>query len=154
TGSTRVGRLVNQAAAPTFKKVHLEMGGKNVVMIMEDANLELAVDGCLWGGFGATGQRRTAARRVVVPARGYRNVVDALVARARALVVGGGLEPGTEMGPSNGEAQLQTVMRYVQIGLDEGATLATGGHRLEGGEYAKGYFHEPTVFVDVDRTMR
>src|SRR5207237_10038436 len=66
TGSTDVGRIVNQASAPTFKKVHLEMGGKNVIMIMDDANLELAVDGCLWGGFGTTGQRCTAASRVVV----------------------------------------------------------------------------------------
>jgi aldehyde dehydrogenase (NAD+) len=154
TGSTRVGRLVNQAAAPTFKKVHLEMGGKNVVMIMDDANLELAVDGCLWGGFGTTGQRCTAASRVVVHEKVYRKFVDAFVARAKALVVGDGLAPKTEMGPSNSDTQLQTVMRYVKIGQDEGAKVATGGHRLEAGAYAKGHFHEPTVFVDVDAKMR
>jgi acyl-CoA reductase-like NAD-dependent aldehyde dehydrogenase len=154
TGSTTVGRLVNQAAAPTFKKVHLEMGGKNVVMIMDDANLELAVDGCLWGGFGTTGQRCTAASRVVVHDEVYRKFVDAFVARAKALVVGDGLDPKTDVGPSNSEAQLRTVMKYVRIGTDEGATLATGGRRLESGAYARGFFHEPTVFVDVDPAMR
>jgi acyl-CoA reductase-like NAD-dependent aldehyde dehydrogenase len=154
TGSTTVGRIVNQAAAPTFKKTHLEMGGKNVVMIMDDANLELAVDGCLWGGFGTSGQRCTAASRVVVHEKVYRKFVDEFVARAKSLVVGDGLKPETQMGPSNSEPQLATVQRYVRIGVEEGATLATGGHRLESGALAKGYFHEPTVFVDVDPKMR
>ena len=93
TGSTHVGRIVNQAAAPSFKKVHLEMGGKNVIMIMDDADLELAVDGCLWGGFGTTGQRCTAASRVVVHEKVYRSFVDQFVARTRSLVVGDGLQP-------------------------------------------------------------
>src|SRR5215212_974392 len=154
TGSTKVGRIVNQAAAPTFKKVHLEMGGKNVIMIMDDANLELAVDGCLWGGFGTTGQRCTAASRVVVHEKVYEAFVEQFVARAQSLVVGDGLREATEVGPSNSEAQLQTVMKYVRIGQEEGATLATGGRRLDSGPYAKGYFHEPTVFVDVDPKMR
>ncbi len=154
TGSTTVGREVNKAAAPTFKKVHLEMGGKNVVMIMDDANLELAVDGCLWGGFGTTGQRCTAASRVVVHEKVYRQFVDAFVARARALNVGDGLDPKVDMGPSNSEPQLNTVMRYVKTGQDEGAKLALGGHRLDKGTHAKGYFHEPTVFVDADAKMR
>src|SRR3954469_16195720 len=138
TGSTHVGRIVNQAAAPSFKKVHLEMGGKNVIMIMEDADLELAVDGCLWGGFGTSGQRCTAASRVVVHERLYKAFVDAFVARAKALTVGDGLQDATEMGPSNSETQLETVMKYVGIGRDEGATLACGGHRLDRGAYAKG----------------
>ena len=154
TGSTNVGRQVNAAAAPTFKKVHLEMGGKNVVMIMDDANLELAVDGCLWGGFGTTGQRCTAASRVIVHDTVYKKFVDAFVARAKALVVGDGLDPRTDVGPSNSEAQLRTVMKYVQIGKDEGATLATGGRRLDTGVYARGFFHEPTVFTDVAPAMR
>jgi aldehyde dehydrogenase (NAD+) len=154
TGSTNVGRQVNQAAAPTFKKVHLEMGGKNVVMIMDDANLELAVDGCLWGGFGTTGQRCTAASRVVVHEKVYKKFVDAFVGRAKALVVGDGLDPKVDVGPSNSETQLQTVMRYVKIGQEEGATLALGGHRLEQGPYAKGFFHEPTIFTDVTPRMR
>src|SRR5687767_9803574 len=121
TGSTHVGRIVNQAAAPTFKKVHLEMGGKNVIMIMDDANLELAVDGCLWVGFGTTGQRCTAASRVVVHDKVYKKFLAEFVARAKALVVGDGLKPETQVGPSNSEGQLQTVMKYVKIGQDEGA---------------------------------
>ncbi len=154
TGSTTVGRIVNEASAPSFKKVHLEMGGKNVIMIMDDANLELAVDGCLWGGFGTTGQRCTAASRVVVHEKVYRAFVDAFVARARTLKVGDGLLDETEMGPSNSDPQLQTVMKYVKVGQDEGARLAVGGHRLDRGSLAKGYFHEPTIFVDVDPKMR
>jgi alpha-ketoglutaric semialdehyde dehydrogenase len=154
TGSTHVGRIVNQAAAPTFKKVHLEMGGKNVIMIMEDADLELAVDGCLWGGFGTTGQRCTAASRVVVHERVYQPFVERFVERAKSLVVGDGLIEATQVGPSISETQLETVMKYVRVGIDEGATLACGGHRLNGGAYATGYFHEPTIFTDVDPAMR
>ena len=154
TGSTHVGRIVNQASAPGFKKVHLEMGGKNVIMIMDDANLELAVDGCLWGGFGTTGQRCTAASRVVVHEKVYKPFVNAFVARAKSLVVGDGLRDGTQMGPSISKSQLETVMSYVKIGKEEGATLACGGARLETGAYAKGFFHEPTVFTDVRPEMR
>ncbi len=154
TGSTKVGRVVNLAAAPTFKKVHLEMGGKNVVMIMEDADLELAVDGCLWGGFGTAGQRCTAASRVVVHEKVYQTFVDRFVARARSLVVGDGMDEATQMGPSNSESQLNTVMEYVRTGRDEGATLACGGHRLDSGALARGYFHEPTIFTDVNPRMR
>ena len=153
TGSTHVGRIVNQAAAPTFKKVHLEMGGKNVIMIMDDANLELAVDGCLWGGFGTTGQRCTAASRVVVHEKVHDEFVKQFVARAKALRVGDGLDEKIDMGPSNSESQLKTVMKYVEIGKAE-ATLACGGNRLNAGAHAKGFFHEPTVFVDVDPKMR
>src|SRR3954467_15890833 len=120
TGSTHVGRIVNQASAPGFKKVHLEMGGKNVIMIMDDANLELAVDGCLWGGFGTTGQRCTAASRVVIHRKLYKAFVDQFVARAKTLVGGDGLDPKVDVGPSNSEPQMQTVMRYVKIGQEEG----------------------------------
>jgi aldehyde dehydrogenase (NAD+) len=154
TGSTDVGRIVNQAAAPGFKKVHLEMGGKNVIMIMDDANLELAVDGCLWGGFGTTGQRCTASSRVVVHERVYKPFVEHFVARAKSLVVGDGLREETQMGPSNSQGQLETVMKYVEIGTGEGATLASGGRRLDQGAHARGYFHEPTVFTDVHPDMR
>ena len=154
TGSTAVGKTVAEAAAPSFKKVHLEMGGKNVIMIMEDANLDLAVDGCLWGGFGTTGQRCTAASRVVVHEKVYRPFLDRFVARARALVVGDGLDPKTQMGPAVSEGQLQTVMKYVEIGQKEGARLMCGGHRLAGDAYDRGSFHEPTIFADVDPSMR
>jgi aldehyde dehydrogenase (NAD+) len=154
TGSTHVGRIVNKAAAPGFKKVHLEMGGKNVIMIMDDADLDLAVDGCLWGGFGTTGQRCTASSRVVVHDKVYKPFVEKFVERAQSLVVGDGLDESTQMGPSNSEGQLKTVMEYVQIGRDEGATLACGGRRLDSGKHAKGYFHEPTIFTGVNPAMR
>jgi alpha-ketoglutaric semialdehyde dehydrogenase len=154
TGSTDVGRTVSEHAAPSFKKVHLEMGGKNVVMIMEDANLELAVEGCVWGGFGTTGQRCTAASRVVVHEAVYEQFLDAFAARARALRVGDGLRPETQVGPSISAGQRETVMKYVEIGQEEGARLVCGGHPLTSGDLAKGFFHEPTVFADVAPSMR
>jgi aldehyde dehydrogenase (NAD+) len=154
TGSTAVGRAVNQNAAPFFKKVHLEMGGKNCIMIMEDADLELALEGCVWGGFGTTGQRCTAASRVIVHEQVHDRFVEQFVARAQALRVGDGLDPRVQMGPSVSEKQLHKVISYVEIGKHEGATLACGGQRLTDGAYAKGYFHQPTVFVDVASNMR
>jgi alpha-ketoglutaric semialdehyde dehydrogenase len=154
TGSTAVGRLVNQNAASSFKKVHLEMGGKNVVMIMDDAQLELAVEGCVWGGFGTTGQRCTAASRVVVHERVYDEFLEEFSRRVRALRVGDGAADGVQMGPSISESQLATVMKYVEIGKQEGATLVTGGRRLAGGAHARGWFHEPTIFADATPSMR
>src|SRR5580765_2797927 len=154
TGSTEVGRTVSGHASPSFKKVHLEMGGKNVIMIMEDANLELAVEGCLWGGFGTSGQRCTAASRVVVHERVYRPFLEQFVARAQALRVGDGLDTSTQMGPSVSRGQLETVVKYVAIGRQEGARLACGGHALTGAAHARGFFHEPTVFADVSPSMR
>src|SRR5438093_3023869 len=114
TGSTEVGRTASSAAAPSFKKVHLEMGGKNVIIIMDDAKLDLAVEGCLWGGFGTSGQRWTAARRVVVHEKVYKTFLDRFTARAGALRVGNGLDAATEMGPVVSEGQLDTVMEYVR----------------------------------------
>ena len=154
TGSTAVGKLVNQNAAPHFKKVHLEMGGKNAIMVMDDANLELALEGCLWGGFGTTGQRCTAASRVIVHEKVHDRFVEQFVQRASALRVGDGLDAATQMGPSISEKQLQKVMGYVGVGTQEGATLACGGHRLASGPYANGFFHEPTVFTNVTPAMR
>ncbi len=154
TGSTEVGRIVSQACAPAFKKCHLEMGGKNIILVMDDANLDLAVDGAVWGGFGTTGQRCTAASRVAVHKKVYREFVEKFVARVKALKVGDGLDPSVQMGPCINEQQLKTVMSYAELGSREGAKLATGGHRLEGGAHARGWFHEPTVFVDCDPKMR
>jgi len=154
TGSSAVGRLVNQNAAPSFKKVHLEMGGKNVIIVMDDASLELAVEGCLWGGFGTTGQRCTAASRVVVHEHIYDDFLEAFVRGVKSLRVGNGLDRTIQVGPVVSDAQLDTVMRYVEIGKQEGASLVIGGHRLDDGVHAKGWFHEPTVFADVDRHMR
>jgi acyl-CoA reductase-like NAD-dependent aldehyde dehydrogenase len=154
TGSTAVGRLVNQHAAPSFKKVHLEMGGKNIVMVMHDAQVDLAVEGCLWGGFGTTGQRCTAASRVVVHEDVYDQFLHAFVRGAQSLRVGDGLDPEIHVGPSVSETQLESVVKYVAIGVEEGARLVTGGHRLDSGPHARGWFHEPTVFADVDPRMR
>jgi len=154
TGSTEVGRIVSQSCAPTFKKCHLEMGGKNIIVVMDDANLDLAIDGAIWGGFGTTGQRCTAASRVAVQKKVYPQFVSKFVDRVKSLRVGDGLDARTNMGPVINEQQLNTVMKYVEIGKNEGAKLATGGHRLESGDYAKGWFHEPTVFTDCDPQMR
>jgi aldehyde dehydrogenase (NAD+) len=154
TGSTEVGRTVSERAAPSFKKVHLEMGGKNVIMVMDDAKLDLAVEGCLWGGFGTSGQRCTAASRVVVHEKVYREFLNDFVARAKALRVGDGLDPRTQMGPSVSQNQLDTVMKYVAIGKKEGARLMCGGQPLRDDAYANGFFHQPTVFADVDPAMR
>ena len=155
TGSTEVGRKVSEACAPAFKHCHLEMGGKNIIMVMDDARLDLAVDGAVWGGFGTSGQRCTAASRVAVHRKVYREFVDRFVARTKALRVGNGLaDASADMGPCVNEGQRATVEKYVKIGIEEGATLLTGGHRLDQGPHAKGYFHEPTIFGDVKKAMR
>jgi aldehyde dehydrogenase (NAD+) len=154
TGSTEVGRLVAEATAPSFKPCHLEMGGKNILIVLEDANLDLAVEGAVWGGFGTAGQRCTAASRVAVHKNIYKQFLDKFTARVKTLKVGDGLDTATQMGPVINEKQLQTVMEYVAIGKKEGARLVTGGNRLTGGPFAHGWFHEPTVFADCDPTMR
>ena len=154
TGSTSVGRIIAQACAPDFKHCSLEMGGKNIIIVMDDANLDLAIDGAVWGGFGTAGQRCTAASRIAVHKSVYKEFVSRFVERVRSLKVGDGLDPATEMGPCINEQQLNTVMNYVEIGKSEGAKLLTGGNRWSGGVYSKGWFHEPTVFGDCSPTMR
>ncbi len=154
TGSTEIGRNVSEACAPGFKKCQLEMGGKNMITVLDDANLELAVDGCIWGGFGTTGQRCTATSRIAVQKGVYKEFVERYVQRAKSLKVGNGLDPSVEMGPCVSESQMNTVIEYVEIGKNEGARLAAGGHRLQKGEHARGWFHEPTVFADCDPKMR
>jgi aldehyde dehydrogenase (NAD+) len=153
TGSTEVGRTVSEICAPAFRHVHLEMGGKNAIMVMDDAKIDLAVEGAIWGGFGTTGQRCTAASRVIAHKKIIKEFIDKFVSRAKALKVGNGLDPNVEMGPSISEDQLNTVMGYVEIGKKE-AKLLCGGNRLTSGEYKYGYFHEPTIFGDVDSKMR
>jgi aldehyde dehydrogenase (NAD+) len=154
TGSTTVGRIVSEACAPLFKHCHLEMGGKNIIMVMDDAKLDLAVDGAVWGGFGTTGQRCTAASRLAVHKKVYREFMDRFVERVKALRVGNGLDPKVQMGPCISERQRQTVEKYVKIGKEEGARLLTGGSRLTTGDLGKGFFHEPTVFGDCSKEMR
>jgi len=154
TGSTETGRLVSLACAGDFKPCHLEMGGKNAMIVMDDANLDLAIDGAVWGAFGTTGQRCTATSRIVVQKGVYGKFRDRLIERAKALRVGNGLDAATELGPLINEAQLRKVMEYVEIGVGEGAKLAAGGHRMGSGGQAKGWFHEPTIFADCAAGMR
>jgi len=154
TGSSEVGRIVGQTAAKSFKHCSLELGGKNPMIVLDDANLELAIEGGLWGGFGTTGQRCTATSRIIVQKGVYSEFVERYVERAKALKVGNGLDETVEMGPAVNENQLKTDLKYVEIGKAEGAKLKCGGNRLTGGDYANGYFMEPTVFVDVDPKMR
>jgi len=154
TGSTEVGRRISVACAPTFKRVHLEMGGKNAILVMDDADVDLAVDGAIWGAFGTTGQRCTASSRLLVHGKIYDDFVGKLAARAKKLKVGNGLDAGVEMGPCVSEKQRENVARYVEIGKKEGAKLVTGGSKLTEGKLAKGWFFEPTIFADADARMR
>ena len=154
TGSTETGKLISSAAATDFKRCNLEMGGKNVIIVMDDARLDLAVEGAIWGGFGTSGQRCTAASRVVVHKAVYDQFLDRFVSRAKSLRVGDGLNPDIDMGPVVNQQQLSTVINYVEIGKQEGAKLLCGGNRLEKDSHALGFFHEPTIFGDVSRKMR
>src|SRR5579862_5781826 len=154
TGSTAVGRIVGQEAAKTFKHCSLELGGKNPMIVLDDANLELALEGALWGAFGTTGQRCTATSRIIVQKGVYKKFVDHFVTRAKTIKVGNGLDETIEMGPAVNEKQLGTDLSYIEIGKNEGAKLVTGGNRLEKGDLQYGWFIEPTVFVDVDPKMR
>jgi aldehyde dehydrogenase (NAD+) len=154
TGSTEVGRRISQACAPTFKRLHLEMGGKNAILVMDDADVDLAVDGAVWGAFGTTGQRCTASSRLLVHKAVYAEFVEKLVARVKALKVGNGLDEKMEVGPCVSEKQRDTVAKYVEIGKAEGAKLLCGGEKLTAGPLAKGWFFAPTVFADANAKMR
>jgi len=154
TGSTAVGKVISREASDTLKRVSLEMGGKNAQIVLEDANLELALDGVLWGAFGTSGQRCTATSRLILHEAIYDQFIEMLVERVKKLKVGNGLDESTEMGPIINEAQLNKIHQYVEIGKQEGAKLLIGGHRLTGGEYDKGWFYAPTIFVDVHPKMR
>jgi alpha-ketoglutaric semialdehyde dehydrogenase len=154
TGSSAVGRIIGGIAAQSFKHCSLELGGKNPMIVLDDANLDLAIEGGLWGGFGTTGQRCTATSRIIVQKGVYREFVDRYVERAKKLKVGNGLDASVEMGPAINEKQLQTDLSYVDIGKNEGAKLLWGGNRLDQGQYQHGWFMEPTVFSDVDPKMR
>jgi acyl-CoA reductase-like NAD-dependent aldehyde dehydrogenase len=154
TGSSEVGRTVGEVAARSFKPCSLEMGGKNAIIVLDDANLDLALDGVLWGAFGTTGQRCTAASRVIVQKGVYRQFADRLIYRAQRLKVGNGLDESVEVGPQINEQQVATTEKYVQIGKGEGGKLEAGGKALNKPEHSYGWFFEPTVFTDVDSRMR
>src|SRR6266705_1917623 len=154
TGSTEVGRTIGEVSARSFKHCSLEMGGKNCIIVLEDANLELALEGALWGGFGTTGQRCTASSRIVVQKAVYDEFAHKLVERAQALRVGSGLDEAIEMGPQINRSQVETSQKYVEIGQAEGAKLLCGGKRLCGAAYEHGWFFQPTIFGDVAPKMR
>ncbi|HLK42203.1 MAG TPA: aldehyde dehydrogenase family protein [Thermoleophilia bacterium] len=152
TGSKEVGIHVATTAARTLKRVHLELGGKNAIIVMDDANLENAAEGILWSAFGTSGQRCTAASRVIVHERVYGRLAAILVERAEGLRIGDGLDPSVQIGPLINAAALEKVHRYTGIGRDEGATILTGGEPVTGA--GEGYFYRPTIFGDVERDMR
>ena len=154
TGSSAVGRIVGQTAANSFKHCSLELGGKNPMIVLDDANLDLATEGGLWGAFGTTGQRCTATSRIIVQKGVYREFIDRFVACAKKLKIGNGLDETVDMGPAVNENQLKTDLNYIEIGRSEGAKMLCGGNRLDKGEYQYGWFVEPTVFSEVDPKMR
>jgi acyl-CoA reductase-like NAD-dependent aldehyde dehydrogenase len=154
TGSSDVGRIVGTSCAKSFKRCSLELGGKNPMIVLDDANLDLALEGGLWGAFGTTGQRCTATSRIIVQKGVYGEFVSRFVERAQALKVGNGLDETVDMGPAVNKGQLETDLSYIEIGRSEGAKLLCGGNRLDSGAYKYGWFLEPTVFGDVDPKMR
>jgi aldehyde dehydrogenase (NAD+) len=154
TGSLEVGREIGAYCGRYGKRLHLELGGKNAIIVMDDANLDLAVDGAVWSAFGTSGQRCTAASRMIVHERTAPAFTERLVARARSLRLGDGLDPATEVGPLVNQPAIEKIERYMDIGRDEGASIACGGSRATGDGLDRGYFFEPTVFAGVRPQMR
>jgi alpha-ketoglutaric semialdehyde dehydrogenase len=155
TGSTETGKHVAAECGRTGKRVSLECGGKNAEIVMDDANLDLAVEGALWGAFGTSGQRCTATSRLIVHEAVHDKLVERLVARAGKLRLGPGIEKTTDVGPLVNESQFKRVLEYIRIGKEEDrATLACGGLRATGGKVEHGWFIQPTIFTGVKRSMR
>jgi aldehyde dehydrogenase (NAD+) len=154
TGSRETGVAVTRAAAEELKHVHLELGGKNGIIVMDDADLELAVDGIVWSAFGTSGQRCTAASRVIVHDSVYDELARRLVLRVEAMRLGPGWEDDTDVGPVINRGALEKIDSYTQIGKDEGATLLTGGEIASGNGLDKGFYYRPTIFGDVQAGMR
>jgi len=153
TGSSAVGKDIAARCGKRLKRLSLELGGKNAQIVMEDADLELALEGVLWGAFGTTGQRCTATSRLIIHKPIKDKFLEMLVEAVKKIRVGNGLDESTDMGPLVNEGQRETVMKYVEIGKKEGAKLLHGGNPLTGGDYDKGWFFEPTIFVDVKPDM-
>jgi aldehyde dehydrogenase (NAD+) len=151
TGSRETGIAVTKAAADRLKHVHLELGGKNAIIVMDDADVDLAIEGIVWSAFGTTGQRCTAASRVIVHSAVYGELQSKLVAAAERLRLGPGWEDDTDVGPLINRAALDKVHSYTEIGKSEGAKLLTGGEPVGNGG---GFYYRPTVFADVDSGMR
>jgi len=154
TGSRETGVTVMRNAADCLKHIHLELGGKNAIIVMEDADLDLALDGIVWSAFGTSGQRCTAASRVIVHESLYEELAARLVERAEALRLGPGWEDDSDVGPVINGAALEKIHSYTQVGIDDGATLLTGGEIASDGDLAKGFYYRPTIFGDVEPGMR
>ncbi len=154
TGSRETGVEVMRRAAPTLKHLHLELGGKNAIIVMDDADLDLAVEGIVWSAFGTSGQRCTAASRVVVHEAVYDELQRKLVAGAEFLRLGPGWEESTDVGPVINRAAIEKIHSYTEIGEGEGAKLLTGGEVATGNGLDAGFYYRPTVFGEVDPGMR
>ena len=154
TGSTPVGTAITARASELLKKVQCEMGGKNAAIILNDADLDKAVPGVVQGAFGSTGQRCTATSRAIVEDGIYDDFMDELLKQTTALTIGDGLDETKDVAPLSSKNQLDTVLEYIGIGTEEGARLTFGGHQLQDGEFADGYYVEPTIFTDVKPDMR
>jgi acyl-CoA reductase-like NAD-dependent aldehyde dehydrogenase len=154
TGSFDVGKRLEALCGAVHRPIVTEMGGKNIIIVMEDANLDLAVHGAIWGGFGTTGQRCTAASRISVDRKIYDQFRDRFRAAASGLRLGDGLRKETDVGPVVNESQFNKVLKYIEIGKEEGAKLIFGGKAYREGECSKGYFIEPTIFDEVKPAMR
>jgi alpha-ketoglutaric semialdehyde dehydrogenase len=154
TGSRETGVEVMRNAADGLKHVHLELGGKNAIIVLDDADLDLAVDGIIWSAFGTSGQRCTAASRVIVQDGVYAALQSKLVAAAEGLRLGVGWDDDTDVGPVINKGALEKIQAYTEIGKDEGAKLLTGGEVASGDGFDKGFYYRPTVFGDVDPQMR
>jgi betaine-aldehyde dehydrogenase len=154
TGSTETGRKVMEMASSNLKKVNLECGGKSADIIFDDANVEAALPSAVWSIFRSAGQSCNAGSRLLVQGTIYDSFMKSFKAAASAIRIGNGLDPETEMGPLVSESQLNRVLGYIRAGQEDGARLTLGGNRLIEGEYAKGFFVQPTVFEGVERDMR
>ncbi|MGO4879824.1 MAG: aldehyde dehydrogenase family protein [Bryobacteraceae bacterium] len=153
TGSCQIGSWLHAEASKRRLRIQLEMGGKNPTIVLADADFNAAVENTVNAAFFSTGQKCTATSRAIVENSIYDRFVEAVVARTRKLKVGDGMEPGIDIGPAVDQAQLDTVLRYIEIGRGEAGEPKIGGHRLTEGALAKGYFVEPTVFADVTPEM-
>jgi alpha-ketoglutaric semialdehyde dehydrogenase len=154
TGSRETGVAVTKTGADRLKHIHLELGGKNAIIVLDDADLDLAVEGIIWSAFGTSGQRCTAASRVIAHEAVYDQLVSRLVSEAEKMRLGYGWEDDTDVGPVINKAALDKIDSYTQIGKDEGATLLTGGEIASGNGLDKGFYYRPTIFGDVDPQMR
>lgn len=154
TGSTVTGKKIAERCGALNKKVSLEMGGKNAVIIMNDADIDLAIEGVLWGAFGTTGQRCTATSRAIVHKDVYDTFLQKLTEKTVALKLGAGLEDSTQVGPVINKKQYEKILGYIEIGKEQGARLVTGGAKAEGADVEHGNFIQPTVFADVTNDMR